>query len=111
MKSSLRDGGLLIVTTRGPGKELHDYPADYWRFAKEDIAAAFSDFDVIALENDTGEPGVLFAGTKTDRVPPPLDAITPTSAPAKTSIQHRCQLVVCTPIPVVPDGRGGRGSR
>jgi len=22
-------------------------------------------------------------------------------------IQHRCQLVICTPVPVVPDGRGG----
>lgn len=29
---SLRPGGWLLLTTRGPGFSRHDHPGDYWRF-------------------------------------------------------------------------------
>lgn len=75
MKNAVSDGGLLLVTARGPGKAIHCYPYDYWRFTTSDFEKVFSDFDVIALESDRGEPGVLFAGTKTKRTPPDLSLI------------------------------------
>src|SRR5258706_10080849 len=31
MKRVLRPGGLLILTTRGPGFPYHGFPHDYWR--------------------------------------------------------------------------------
>jgi GT2 family glycosyltransferase/2-polyprenyl-3-methyl-5-hydroxy-6-metoxy-1,4-benzoquinol methylase len=49
----LKQGGILLVTTRSPGFELHDYPADHWRFSKDDFAKIFSPVgDVLELESD-----------------------------------------------------------
>jgi SAM-dependent methyltransferase len=66
MKKVLRPNGLLILTARGPGMELHDYPGDYWRFTVEDFGEIFADFEIECLEADTGHPGVLFKGRKKD---------------------------------------------
>ncbi len=38
----LKQDGLLILTTRSPGFELHDYPVDYWRFTKKDMHNIFN---------------------------------------------------------------------
>src|SRR3989338_7333868 len=37
MASVLCQNGLLLITTRSPGFELHDYPADHWRFSYSDF--------------------------------------------------------------------------
>ena len=52
MSSVLRHGGLLIITTRSPGFELHDYPADYWRFSHDDFAEIFGPIGKILLLKD-----------------------------------------------------------
>jgi GT2 family glycosyltransferase/glycosyltransferase involved in cell wall biosynthesis len=52
MSSVLRQGGMLIITTRSPGFELHDYPTDYWRFSHEDFAEIFSPIGEILLLRD-----------------------------------------------------------
>ena len=51
MSTVLRPGGLLIITTRSPGFELHDYPADYWNF-RRDFAEIFSPIGEILLLRD-----------------------------------------------------------
>jgi len=52
MSSVLRQGGLLIITTRSPGFELHDYPVDYWRFSHEDFVEIFSPLGELLLVKD-----------------------------------------------------------
>lgn len=49
----LRPGGLLLLTTRSPGFELHEYPADYWRFTPRDMTEIFRPAaSTLALEDD-----------------------------------------------------------
>ncbi|MBT9161783.1 MAG: putative teichuronic acid biosynthesis glycosyltransferase TuaH [Dehalococcoidia bacterium] len=49
----LKPGGILLITTRSPGFELHDYPADHWRFSKEDFEHVFSPIgEILEIEND-----------------------------------------------------------
>jgi GT2 family glycosyltransferase len=53
MASVLRQGGLLLITTRSPGFELHDYPADHWRFSYGDFERIFQPLgEIVALQND-----------------------------------------------------------
>ena len=53
MASVLKVGGILLVTTRSPGFELHDYPADYWRFSTADFEKIFSPIGgIMFLESD-----------------------------------------------------------
>jgi SAM-dependent methyltransferase len=66
MKAVLRPGGLLIVTTRGPGFPYHGYPHDYWRYTVEDFRSIFADMSVSYLDRDTdpGSPGVFLKARK-----------------------------------------------
>ena len=64
MKKVLRIGGLLVLTTRGPGFPRHDHPGDYWRFTEDNCARIFSDMDVRGIEADTECSGVFVAATK-----------------------------------------------
>lgn len=59
MKRLTKQGGHLLLTCRSPGFELHDYPGDYWRFTKEQIAEVFSEFKIIDLRDDPEAPGVF----------------------------------------------------
>nr|NJM00998.1 glycosyltransferase [Desulfobacula sp.] len=53
MISVLRQDGLLLITTRSPGFELHDYPADHWRFSYSDFEKIFQPIgDIIEIKND-----------------------------------------------------------
>jgi cyclopropane fatty-acyl-phospholipid synthase-like methyltransferase/glycosyltransferase involved in cell wall biosynthesis len=53
MASVLHQDGLLMITTRSPGFELHDYPADYWRFSLQDFEEIFSPIgDILELKSD-----------------------------------------------------------
>jgi len=67
MKQVLRTGGLLIMTTRGPGFPYHGYPHDYWRFTVEDFRKIFADMWVRLLtpDPDPAFPGVLLKAQKT----------------------------------------------
>ena len=33
----LAPGGVLVITTRGPGFPLHDHPEDHWRYTREQM--------------------------------------------------------------------------
>ena len=53
MLKVLKQRGVLILTTRSPGFELHDYPSDYWRFTKKDIYNIFGSIcDLLEVQDD-----------------------------------------------------------
>lgn len=68
MKEVLKVGGLLIVTTRGPGFPYHGYPHDYWRFRTEHFLKIFADMEILILKDDPQHPGVLLKARKTDQL-------------------------------------------
>ena len=63
MKSCLRVGGHLLLTTRSKGFPYHN-PPDHWRFEVADMAQIFSDFETIELAGDYQVPGVVYFGKK-----------------------------------------------
>jgi SAM-dependent methyltransferase len=50
MKKVLKVGGLIIVETCTPRFPQHDFPSDYWRYDKEEMAQIFSDFEILVNE-------------------------------------------------------------
>lgn len=64
MKSVLRPGGTLIVTTRSIGFPYHGYPFDFWRYEIEDMKEIFSDFEILELMSDPQAPGVFMKAKK-----------------------------------------------
>jgi len=64
MKSLLRPGGFIYVTTRSFGFPYHGYPNDYWRYEPEDIRYIFSDFELLSLKLDEDAPGLFFKARK-----------------------------------------------
>jgi SAM-dependent methyltransferase len=66
----LRKGGRLIVTTRGIGFQLHEYPSDYWRFteaAARDVLAPMAGLDpkTVEVRADPQASGVFMTGVQT----------------------------------------------
>lgn len=59
LKNVCKPGGVIIITTRSRGYRYHAEPCDFWRYDTGDIAAIFGDCEVLALEEDTDEPGVF----------------------------------------------------
>ncbi len=59
MKSVVKPGGQLLLTTRSRGFGYHGYPHDYWRYELGDMRAIFADGDLLALASDPLEPGVF----------------------------------------------------
>lgn len=66
MKTVLRVGGLLVVTTRSKGFPYHGYPHDYWRYRIEHFREIFSDMTIELLESDPQFPGVFMKARKTE---------------------------------------------
>lgn len=64
IKSIIRPGGAVMLTTRSFPFPYHDYPYDYWRFEIEDMRVIFSDMEIEALEPDESAPGVLVKARK-----------------------------------------------
>lgn len=58
MKSVVKVGGYLAITTRSVGFVYHGYPVDWWRFSIEDMTEIFSDYKILALQSDPIAPGV-----------------------------------------------------
>lgn len=62
----LKPGGNLLLTCRGPGFPLHEYPSDYWRFTPDDLTrlACFAGFEVISATADHHVPGSFLHAIK-----------------------------------------------
>lgn len=64
----LAPGGLLLLTTRGPGFPFHPHPSDFWRFtvADMDAVAEACALEVLRLEPDPdwNSPGVFLLARK-----------------------------------------------
>ena len=65
MKSVLKRGGYIYITTRSYGFPYHAYPYDFWMYEIEDMKKIFSDFEIIKLINDHEAPGIFLKAKKT----------------------------------------------
>ena len=59
MKTIVKPGGLILITTRSKGFQYHGYPSDYWRYEHDDIVSIFSDCSVEIIKNDSCSPGIF----------------------------------------------------
>ena len=66
LKAVLKSDGLLLLTTRGRGFPLHDYPSDHWRFEVSDMLKIFDDMLLFEVVSDPQAPGVFVAARKLD---------------------------------------------
>lgn len=83
MKRVLVPGGVLLLTARSPGFQLHGYPHDWHRFTPADMAKIFADFQIETIGTDHEAPGVLvFARKPMTWRPSDLDLSTIDVAPA-----------------------------
>ncbi len=68
MGLALRPGGWCVLTARGYGFPVHDYPSDYWRFTPEAFAILLYDAGLTVLEvspdPDPASPGVFAVALK-----------------------------------------------
>jgi len=65
MKSVLKRGGYIYITTRSYGFPYHAYPYDFWRYEIEDMRKIFRDFEIIKLVKDHEAPGIFLKAKKT----------------------------------------------
>lgn len=67
----LRPGGLLVLTTRGPGFPVHGYPDDHWRFTPEAMRQILegAGLEVLRCEPDPDpqSPGVFAKARRPER--------------------------------------------
>jgi SAM-dependent methyltransferase len=64
MKTILKPGGIVLITTRSAGFGYHGYPFDFWRYEVNDMKEMFGDMAIEALETDPLAPGVLLKARK-----------------------------------------------
>jgi SAM-dependent methyltransferase len=71
----LKPGGLLVLTTRGPGFPRHGYPDDYWRFTPDIMRAILgaAGLETVYCEPDPdpASPGVFVKARKPGGRPGP----------------------------------------
>lgn len=74
----LEPGGALILTCRGPGFPLHEYPGDYYRYTVDDLKGWLQHYNFydIAVGADPQAPGAFATAYRgldgTTGFPPPL---------------------------------------
>lgn len=73
MKTVLKPGGSLFLTTRSFGFPYHGHRDDFWRFELTDFARIFDDFHIVSLEKDEAEPGVCLKARKPASYSDPKD--------------------------------------
>lgn len=74
LKSVLRMGGLLVLTTRAPGFARHDWPGDHWRYTRDDLLAIFGDLSVGECIEDRTDLGAFIVASRHGPVSmPPAD--------------------------------------
>lgn len=64
---ALTPGGLLMLTTRGPGFPYHPYPEDHWRYTPEFMSDVLETLDIQATvipDTDRHSPGIFVFGRK-----------------------------------------------
>lgn len=64
LKTVLKKGGFIYITTRSLGYPYHGYLRDFWRYELEDIVKIFSDFQMVVLKKDHEFPGVFLKARK-----------------------------------------------
>ena len=97
LKSVLRPGGTLVVTTRSRGFQFHGYPGDYWRYELHDFRLIFADMSIETLRSDSpGSPGVFLRARRTGS---PLTTVD-LSAVALYSIVRRRRSINATAVDV-----------
>jgi len=67
----LAEGGILVLTTRGPGFPVHGHPGDYWRFTvpamRQILEAARLQVLACVPDTDPASPGVFCKARKPQR--------------------------------------------
>ncbi|GAB4279599.1 MAG TPA: methyltransferase type 11 [Opitutae bacterium] len=64
MKRVCRPGGKIVVTVPSRGHPYHGYPSDFWRYEMDDLSTMFSDYEVLALEEDERGRGTFICARK-----------------------------------------------
>ena len=64
MKSVLRTGGYIYLSTRSYGFPFHAYSYDFWRYELNDMKKIIADFDIIKLKQNKKVPGVFLKARK-----------------------------------------------
>lgn len=59
----LKEGGRLIITTRGIGFPLHNHPHDYYRFT-EQFFEELEGYQEKVIVSDSQASGILFTGVR-----------------------------------------------
>lgn len=57
LKTLVKPGGYILLTTRAPGYHRHGFPDDCWRFVIETLEAAFADCEIISSVHDREDKG------------------------------------------------------
>jgi SAM-dependent methyltransferase len=68
IKSVLKCGGYVYISTRSKGFPYHGYPYDFWRYEAEDANKIFSDFETAVAEKD--ENGIFLKARKPENYKP-----------------------------------------
>lgn len=63
IKSLVKIGGLIMISTRSKGFGYHGCPHDFWRYEIEDMQSLFADCEIINLVSD-GNKGVILKARK-----------------------------------------------
>jgi SAM-dependent methyltransferase len=73
IKTIVKPGGYVYLTTCSYGFPYHGYPYDFWRYEPLDLRAMMGDFETVASEKDPAYPGVFIKARKPESYVPSVD--------------------------------------